>query len=228
MSRKGKVSPEIKMKLVEQYLQGKIRCTNAAMEASVDRSSFHQWVMKYLSGGPTALLETSKKTYYPNKTMLSAVHAYLNGEGSQLEICKKFQISSKGPLQNWIKKYNAHKELKSSNGGCRMSNRRHTTAEERLEIVKDCIKNNKDFEATAIKYNVSYQQVRNWIIKYEAMGVTGLEDRRGKRLGTQPSRTHEEEQRDRIAILERKNKDLQMENDLLKKVKELMERDRYR
>ena len=45
------------------------------------------------------------------------------------------------------------------------------------------------------------------------------EDRRGRRIGSKPSRTPEEELRDRIAELERKNKDLQMENDLLKKSK---------
>jgi transposase-like protein len=80
----------------------------------------------------------------------------------------------------------------------------------------------------AIKYNCSYQQVRNWVIKYEEMGWAGLEDRRGFRAGTQPSRTLEEELRDKITELERKNKDLQMENDLLKKVKELERRNRYR
>ena len=53
------------------------------------------------------------------------------------------------------------------------------------------------------------------------MGSAGLEDRRGKRAGSQPIRTTEEELRDRIAELERKNKDLQMENDLLKKAREL-------
>ena len=53
------------------------------------------------------------------------------------------------------------------------------------------------------------------------MGSAGLEDRRGKRVGSMPSRTPEEELRDKIAELERKNRDLQMENDLLKKVREL-------
>lgn len=54
-----------------------------------------------------------------------------------------------------------------------------------------------------------------------------MEDRRGRRIGSKPSRTPEEELRDRIAELERKNKDLQMENDLLKKVRELERRDRF-
>lgn len=52
------------------------------------------------------------------------------------------------------------------------------------------------------------------------MGSKGLEDRRGRRVGSLPSRTPEEELRDRIVELERKNLDLQMENDLLKKVRE--------
>ncbi|EOS7802575.1 hypothetical protein DUY20_RS14075, partial [Enterococcus hirae] len=44
---------------------------------------------------------------------------------------------------------------------------------------------------------------------------------RGHRAGTEPSRTPEEEMRDRLAEQERKIKLLEMENDLLKKVREL-------
>ena len=64
-------------------------------------------------------------------------------------------------------------------------------------------------------HNCSYQQVRNWVLRYEKMGAAGLEDRRGRRAGTQPARTPEEELRDKIAELERRNRDLQMENDVL-------------
>jgi len=46
-------------------------------------------------------------------------------------------------------------------------------------------------------------------------------------LVSQPSRSPEEELRDKIAELERMNTDLQMENDLLKKVRELERRDHY-
>jgi hypothetical protein len=56
------------------------------------------------------------------------------------------------------------------------------------------------------------------------MGEAGLEDRRGHQAGTLPSRTLEEELRDQIAQLKRKNYDLEMENALLKKVKELKRR----
>ena len=54
-----------------------------------------------------------------------------------------------------------------------------------------------------------------------------MEDRRGRRIGSKPSSTPEEELGDRMAELERKYKDFQMENDLLKKVRELERRDRF-
>ena len=108
-----------------------------------------------------------------------------------------------------------------------MRKARSTTYEERLAIVKDCLANDKNYGTMALKYQCSYQQVRNWVKRYEKMGAAGLEDRRGQRVGSMPCRTPEEELHDKIAELERKNKDLQMENDLLKKVKELEIKDRY-
>ena len=123
--------------------------------------------------------------------------------------------------------YNSGGVLKESTGGAYMKKARTTTPEERLAIVNDCLENNKNYGATALKYNCSYQQVRNWVIHYEKIGIKGLEDRRGRRIGSLPSRSPEEELRDKIAELERKNNDLQMENDLLKKVRDLERRDRY-
>ena len=108
-----------------------------------------------------------------------------------------------------------------------MRKARSTTYEERQAIVKDCLANDKNYGTMALKYRCSYQQVRNWVKRYEQMGSAGLDDRRGQRVGRMPGRTPEEELRDKIAELERKNKDLQMENDLLKKVKELEMKDRY-
>ena len=61
--------------------------------------------------------------------------------------------------------------------------------------------------------------------KYKEMGDAGLEDRRGHRVGSLPSRTEEEKLRDKVAGLERQVYWLQLENDLLKKLKELERRD---
>ncbi|MFC4711079.1 transposase [Enterococcus eurekensis] len=100
-----------------------------------------------------------------------------------------------------------------------MSKARKTTFEEPIEIVHDCLMNQRNYGQMAIKYQVSYQQVRNWVLKYEAMGEIGLQDRRGHRAGTIPSRTPEGTMHDQLAIQERRIKQLEMENNLLKKVR---------
>ena len=61
--------------------------------------------------------------------------------------------------------------------------------EERVQIVKDCLASGKNYGEMALKYKVSYQQVRTWTLRFEAMGEAGLEDRRGKRKKDQVHRT---------------------------------------
>lgn len=101
-----------------------------------------------------------------------------------------------------------------------MSKARKTAFKERVGIVYYCITHHRNYGKAAIKHQVSYQQVRNWVLKYDEMGEEGLKDRRGHRAGTEPSRTPEEEMRDCLAEKERRIKQLEMENDLLKKVRE--------
>lgn len=228
MSRKGKIEPVEKVRIVERYLKGEIGIREAGRQANVAYQSVQRWISIYDTDGPVGLLNQSKNQSYSKELKINAVNDYLNGNGSQNVICKRYHIRSRYQLQQWIKVYNTGGNLKESTGGASMKKARQTTPEERIEIVKDCLKYDKNYGAIAIKYNCSYQQVRNWVQKYEEMGLAGLEDRRGRRIGSQPSRTPEEELRDKIAELERKNEDLQMENDLLKKVRELERRDHYR
>ena len=230
MSRKSKFDPVFKVDLVERYLRSEIGMNEAARLAGLaNNSSFTSWVNIYRNEGPAGLLDQDHNKNYSKELKLAAVTAYKNGEGSLRQLAKRFCLRSKRQLENWLKEYNTHGEIRSrtSGGGSYMRKARQTTPEERLEIVQDCLANDKNYGAMALKYNCSYQQVRNWVLRYEEMGSAGLEDRRGKRAGTQPARTPEEELRDRIAELERRNRDLQMENDLLKKVRELEMKDRY-
>lgn len=232
MSRKSKIDPALKVELVERYLEGEISVKEAGQLAGLagnGADTFHKWVNIYRNEGPEGLLVQSYNRHYSEETKLQAVYDYLDGKGSQMVIAARYGLRSKRQLQMWLKEYNTYGEIKSrtSGGGSYMRKARQTTPEERLEIVQDCLANNKNYGVAALKYNCSYQQVRNWVLRYEKMGSAGLEDRRGRRTGTQPARTPEEELRDKIAELERKNRDLQMENDLLKKVRELEMKDRY-
>lgn len=227
MSRKSKIDPVEKVKIVERYLGGKIGIRQAGKIANIAYQSVQKWVRIYKAEGPTGLLNQSKNRSYSKALKLSAVNDYLSGKGSVGYICQKYRIRSNKQLCDWIRVYNSGGTLKESTGGTYMTKARTTTPEERLQIVKDCLVNDNNYGAMAIKYNCSYQQIRNWVKKYEDMGPAGLEDRRGRRVGSLPSRSPEEELRDKIAALERMNTDLQMENDLLKKVRELERRDHY-
>ena len=106
-----------------------------------------------------------------------------------------------------------------------MMHGRETTQEERLEIVKDCVASGNNYGAMALKYNVSYQQVRTWTLRFEELGESGLEDRRGKRKKDQTPRTELEAAKIEIEQLKHKLYLAEMERDLLKKVKELERRD---
>lgn len=48
-----------------------------------------------------------------------------------------------------------------------------TTQEERIQIAKDCIASGKNYGEMTLKYQVSYQQVRTQIPRFEQMGQLG-------------------------------------------------------
>ena len=52
-----------------------------------------------------------------------------------------------------------------------MTKGRKTTFEERVEIVQYCISHTHNYAETAEKYGISYQQARNYTIKYEKDGI---------------------------------------------------------
>ena len=109
-----------------------------------------------------------------------------------------------------------------------MRQTRNTTQEERIQIARECIASGKNYGEMAIKYNVSYQQVRTWTLRFEELGEAGLEDRRGKRKKDQTPRTELEKAQIEIEQLKHKLYLAEMERDLLKKLDEIERRDAYR
>lgn len=109
-----------------------------------------------------------------------------------------------------------------------MKQGRSTTQEERLQIVKECLENRRNYGEMALKYHVSYQQVRTWTLRFEALGESGLEDRRGRRKKDQIPRTELEAAQIEIEQLKHKLYLAEMERDLLKKLDEIERRDAFR
>ncbi len=160
---------------------------------------------------------------YCKELKLEAVQAYLNGEGSYEALRKKYGLLSTKQLRNWVKWYNGHKEFKERREAGReiyMTKGRKTTQEERGEIVAFSIENGKDYPLTIRTYGVSYQQIYAWVRKYEEKGIDGLRDGRGR---TKPADEMSAEERLRMEnrILKAQLKDAEMENKLLKKLREL-------
>ena len=166
---------------------------------------------------------TKKRKKYGAELKLQAVQDYLSGKGSQREICRKYEIPVLSMLQQWISCYNGHKDFKersSARGEIYMTKGRKTTQEERAQIVAFCIERGKDYALTVETYQVSYQQIYSWVRKYEAAGVEGLVDRRGK-AKPEDDLTEEERLRQENRMLQAKLKDKEMEIALLKKLREL-------
>ena len=166
---------------------------------------------------------TKKRKKYGAELKLRAVQDYLSGKGSQREICRKYEIPVHSMLQRWISSYNGHKDFRERSGArgeIYMTKGRKTAQEERAQIVAFCIEHGKDYALTVETYQVSYQQIYSWVRKYEAAGVDGLVDRRGK---TKPKDelTEAERLRQENRMLQAKLKDKEMEIALLKKLREL-------
>lgn len=164
-----------------------------------------------------------KNKKYSKDLKIQAVQEYLLGKGSLREISKKYEITDKILLRQWIKVYNGHKEFKepgSAKGEIYMTKGRKTTQEERAEIVAFCIEHGKDYGLTVEKYEISYQQIYSWVKKYEEKGVEGLTDRRGK-AKPKSELTEEDRLRQENKILQAKIKDQEMEIALLKKLREM-------
>lgn len=226
MGRKTKILSEIKMKVVNEYLSGKMSVKQIAHQLNVSEYSVEDWIRKYRTLGYEGLQSKSKNRYYSDEIKIKAATDYIEGKGSLYDICARYKISSHSVLLRWIKKYNnGHKVFKSQNnkGDTIMTNRRKTTYEERIDIVSFCVANANDYNLAARKYKVSYQQVYTWVKKYNQDGCDALVDRRGKH------KTFEElSETDKIVtqlkLLEAENRRLRMENDFLKKLEEIERR----
>lgn len=193
----------------------------------ISTDTLYQWQRKYETSGLEGLKESSYWKAYSKELMEAAVLDYLNHGLSKGAIVLKYEISSRSVLSRWIRKYTSHSELKDSGKGMSqtMTKGRKTTVEERIDIAKACLANGKNYQEVATQYEVSYQQVYQWVRKLEEGGEEALQDRRG-RTKPEEERTPEDELRLKIQQIERENECLRAENLLLKKLEEIERRRR--
>jgi transposase-like protein len=218
----SRISIEVIIAAVKRCVSGESSYTEEMKLLGVPKQTLQDWIRKYETFGIEGFLPSGNEKYSKG-TKERAVNAYLNGEGSQAYICRKFKIKDRKTLRTWIKVYNSHRELRPSRGrgsDIYMTKGRNTTYEERVEIVSYCIEHGNDYVATIEKYGVSYQQIYSWVRKYNEKGAEGLVDKRGKRK-LESEMTELEKLRAENRMLEARNKRLELECAVQKKLEEI-------
>ncbi|MCL2003651.1 MAG: transposase [Oscillospiraceae bacterium] len=222
MPNKSRLPLEEKIKAVEECLKNGMSVSGCARKYGVRFNTLTTWIRLYKVRGIEGLIPVSKQRKYSVELKHSAVQDFLSNAGSAVDICQKYDISSRTSLAEWVACYNGREDFKEpkSGGAIYVVKGRKTTLRERFEIVSHCIAVNKDYGKTIEHYGISYPQIYGWVRKHEKDGLDGLIDRRGKRKG-EDSMTEMEKLRAQLKLKEAENLRLQMENELLKKLEAL-------
>jgi len=224
MGRQIKYNKEVKMDMVRRYLDGESirKIANEYGLTPKQDDQIRKWTNKYLALGDSAFDYKSRNKSYSKEIKIAAIKDYLDGGGSLETIVNRYGILKNETLRQWILKYNSHIEIKDYDPKPEvyMVKPRKTTKEERIEIVNYCLSNGKNYKAAAIKYGVNYAQVFAWTKKYLEFGAEGLEDKRGRK---KPESELSEVEKLKLAVkkLEARNKYLEMESEVLKKLKKM-------
>lgn len=218
---RSKHSPEFRARVSQEYIDGIGSVHFLADKYGIGYSTLRGWINEYKIHGISAFCHKKNRTY-SKEFKIKCVEAVMNGEGSVDDIIARYGISSRSVLRQWIKVYNANRELRDYDPKREVymaEARRKTTLAERKEIVEYCITHNRDYKGTASLYDVSYSQVYSWVRKYDAVGEDGLSDKRGHHKTDDEVDELERLRRENLR-LKRQLEEKDMVVELLKKVKE--------
>lgn len=223
MSKEQYSAPE-KLAILDEIKRGKIGVKAATAKYSITKTTLAKWHRRYEVYGYEGLEKQSHNRTYSADLKLQAVKDYLYGGLSQYQVIDKYKIASRTQLSNWLKKYNGHSSLTTYTGGKKaMTKGRSTTWQERIDIVLNCVAHHHDYQKAADHYQVSYQQVYQWVKKYEDGGQEALKDGRGRKKVTEEL-TEADRQKLALKKLEYENERLRAENAFLKKLQEFQRR----
>jgi len=185
----------------------------------VKNGQIKQWVDRYQADGIEGLKQRSPQKY-TQEFKLKLVQIYLEGKTSYPQLAKRFNVPNVSIIYQWVNLYTSGKLPKTTRRPSPMSSRK-TTMLERIEIVQWIIENDLDYIQASRRFHISYNQAYTWTKKFQDKGTEALQDRRGKSKFDKPTLTETEKQELRIEQLEARNKRLEMENKLLKKLDEI-------
>ena len=208
--------------VAQEYLDGQGSSNDIATKYGVNHRSVQRWAQRYKEQGISAFIRGTGNTKYTSDFKQMCVEHYISGSMSADEVVAKYNISNGCVLRQWIKRYNANRELKDYDPKREVymaTARRKTTIEERKEIVKYCINHKRNYKDTAALFDVSYSQIYSWVKKYDTNGEEALSDKRGRHKTDDEVDELERLRRENLR-LKRQLEEKDMLTELLKKVKE--------
>ncbi|MDQ0875840.1 transposase [Paenibacillus sp. V4I3] len=162
----GKYCASKKLAILEQIKSGEIGFNAAVKKYGINKTTLMKWRRRYNINGYEGLEIRTHNRSYSAELKLQAVMDYLDGKLSKYQIIDKYKIASTTQLSNWIKKYNGHSSLKAYKGeATAMTKSRTTTWQERIDMVQYCLAHQHNYQKTANHFQVSYQQVYQWVKK---------------------------------------------------------------
>ena len=149
------------------------------------------------------------------------VNLYKEGLGYNL-IAKKFYVNDES-IRKIIKQY----ELFGDDALIVKHKNKVYTSEYKLSLIKR-VKNGESIASVAFENMLGPGQLCNWVKKYNELGYNGLSKPKGRPKIMKPEtkntkQIHEDEKDKRIRELEERNAQVEMENDLLKKLRALVQ-----
>lgn len=221
MRKYKKWSTEEKLEIVSCYINGEGSFNALSKRFGCDKVTIRRWTFAYKRYGISGLQKRKTQSNYTDDFKRKLIMEVLDGH-SREEVMNKYQIhpQSYSLLSRWIKEYTSGIKT-TSKGRYPVNKGRKTTFEERITIVEFALENEKDYQHTAETFEVSYQQVYGWVRKYELDGEDGLKDRRGQKKKLLGEMSKVERLEAALKAEQRSNRQLQMENDLLKKLNEI-------
>jgi transposase len=221
---KEKYCTSEKLAILGEVTSGAIGFMAATRKYGINQTTLMKWRRRYKLYGYEGLTSRKHNQSYSAELKLQAVKDYLDGGLSKYQIIDKYKIASTTQLSNWIKKYNSHSSLKAYKGEAKaMTKGRSTTYQERIDIVQYCLAHQQDYQQTAGHFLVSYQQVYQWVKKFEAGGQEALKDGRGRKKA-QEELTEADQQKLEMKKMEYEMERLRAENAFLKKLRQFQRR----
>lgn len=228
---KIKFDLETKIKACKEYEKGKKSFEEIGKEINAGKTTVTEWYEKYREKGPYSLKAKTSKGSFSKEFKINIIEEYLTGNYTYQQLGHKYDISH-STVSKWVNMWYNGIELKDTKQKREDNSMKanQKTYQERIEIVKWVLNNNKNYKKAAEIYNLNYALIYKWTQTFLKEGEEGLKyKKRGPKFKTEIDKsklTDTEKLKYELEKEKELRKRLELELEILKK-KEAVEKELY-